>query len=156
MIQRVQTLFLLGASILLILILFFPIWSAEGANLKAIADAYSVKVLNENSQVVKEESTVYIAALAILSAITAFFAIFQYKNRGLQVRLGLLNILLISGIIGCYFIAISNGQEAIPMEEESSFKISFFLPLIALLFTLLANRFIKKDEKLVRSADRLR
>jgi len=35
-------------------------------------------------------------------------------------------------------------------------SIGIYLPLIALVFMVMANRAIKRDEKLVRSADRLR
>jgi hypothetical protein len=40
--------------------------------------------------------------------------------------------------------------------QDYDFRYTIFFPLIAMLFTYLAIRGIKKDEKLVRSTDRLR
>jgi hypothetical protein len=39
---------------------------------------------------------------------------------------------------------------------KGDFEIGFFVPLLALIFNSLANRFIRRDEKLVRSVDRIR
>jgi hypothetical protein len=41
-------------------------------------------------------------------------------------------------------------------EAVSEFEIGAYIPIINLLFLFLANRSILKDEKLVRSVDRLR
>ena len=44
----------------------------------------------------------------------------------------------------------------IGMNDNARLSYSIGLPVIALIFVLLAIRFVKKDEKLVRSLDRLR
>lgn len=159
MIQRVQTLFLLATAILMVLILFFPIWGGHTSGAESFfvsLDAFELKQTDAQGGLIKSESAIYIAALALLSAITTFFTIFKFKNRKLQVTLCMLNLLIISGVIGCFFLAISKGQELLGAEKTEGFKIAFFLPIVALITTFLASNFIKKDEKLVRSMDRLR
>jgi hypothetical protein len=156
MIQRVQTLFLLATAISLIVLLFVPIWGADvlGGTTKAELDAYNLSYSVAGAEA-KSESTIYIAALAILGTLTAFFTIFKFKNRKLQLTMGWLNMLIISGIIGTFFIGISKAHDIIG-PEKGTYNIGFFLPLVAIITTYMANFYIKKDEKLVRSMDRLR
>lgn len=159
MIQRIQTIYLFVAAIALALVLFFPIWTADTLpEIKPIKhlvlDATQLNTsIDENSQ---SSSTIYIAAIALLGAINALFTIFQFKKRKLQIKLGMLNILLISGLIASMVLAINKGQQYVGTTAKEQFGIAMFLPAIALICTLLANRAIKKDEALVRSVDRLR
>lgn len=155
MIQRVQTLFLLAVAILMILVLVFPIWSNQGESMEAVLGAYNIKVI-QNDQVIRQESVWYIAAIALLSALTALFSIFQFRNRKLQLKLNMLNNLLIAATIGAFVAAIDAAGELLQNPQAPSFKVSFFLPVAALIFNILASRSIRKDEKLVRSMDRLR
>ncbi len=83
------------------------------------------------------------------------YTIFKYKNRIQQVKFVrlslLLTILMIVGIFVLYPNIVVKAQEA-----EYEFLTGAYIPIINLLFLFLANRFILKDEKLVRSVDRLR
>ncbi|WMJ72470.1 DUF4293 domain-containing protein [Cytophagaceae bacterium ABcell3] len=161
MIQRVQSLFLFGAAILALLILFFPIWTGIGsaadageqAQITALVDAFAISI---DTQTEPAEGAAYIASLAILSAITALFTIFRFKNRILQMRLCSFNLLLLSALIGTYFLAISRARNYFTETESENFQTGFYLPIAAIVLTWLANKYIKKDEKLVRSVDRLR
>jgi hypothetical protein len=56
-------------------------------------------------------------------------------------------------LVGLFFI-LSYTKEARP--EAISYQIGSFLPIISAVFAYLAAHFIKKDEQLVRSADRIR
>ena len=51
---------------------------------------------------------------------------------------------------------IYKGENSLGMESRGLFKPGYFLPLGAMILNSLANRFIKKDEDLVRSVDRIR
>ncbi|MFN6944254.1 MAG: DUF4293 domain-containing protein [Cytophagaceae bacterium] len=163
MIQRLQSIFLLGAGILMVLILFFPIWQSSDMAAPATAetrpavvevDAFSITYFDGTSG--NESSVAYIAALAILSALTAFFTIFRFRNRIFQMRLGAFNLLLMSAVMGAYFIAIRTAKGMLQNPADGDFLAAFYFPILAIILTMLANRFIKKDEKLVRSVDRIR
>lgn len=168
MLQRVQSLFLLGVAINMILILFLPIWEeeSEAQNKETTLDAYALTLVSiegsteqpvkqeENMQVQQEESTIVIAILAAVAAITAFYEIFRFKNRLTQMKLGALNNLLMLGVLGASWYYSFQGEEYLP--GQGSYEIGFFLPTIAVLLNILANRYIRRDEKLVRSVDRLR
>lgn len=174
MIQRVQTLFLLAVGISMFVFLFVPLWKKEVKQTSdsiSSAQAMDKVVLNSfkasyvrsetsNAGIVSkklgEKNTFYIGGLAILAALTALFSIFQFKNRLLQIKLGFLNSLLMSALLGTIFLGIHHGKELMQEPGQEDFLIGFYLPVIALLMNLLANRFIRKDEDLVRSVDRLR
>ena len=169
MIQRVQTLFLLGVTILMLVLLFVPIWQKEAkpANTavkkKVILTAMNVSLVQSQATAdaatmayKSQESTWYIATLAIITAIIALVSVFRYKNRLLQLKLGVLNTALISGLIGTIFLGISQGDRLMTDSLEQEFLIGFFLPPIAIFLNFMANRFIRKDENLVRSVDRIR
>ncbi|HSM63740.1 MAG TPA: DUF4293 domain-containing protein [Gillisia sp.] len=136
MLQRIQTIYLfLAALISGVLIFFVSLWSNEAGE-----------------SVFVEE--VYIAlGLFIGSAVLSFISIFLFKNRKLQFVLGRINILLNFFLLGVFVY----WSLTIPGEMEISEKgIGMFIPVLSIVFLVLANKAIKKDEDLVKSVDRLR
>ena len=97
-----------------------------------------------------------IAIAALASAAVAGYEIFQFRNRIRQVQIGSLNILLIMATFGLQFYFSGKGEAALNLKLEGQFQPAFYLPTLALMLNLLASRFIRRDEQLVRSADRLR
>ncbi|ALW84342.1 hypothetical protein AUC43_04100 [Hymenobacter sedentarius] len=97
-----------------------------------------------------------IGLLAAASAAVAFYEIFQFRSRGKQLLLGSINLLLITGTLGAFFYFSNKGEQLLNLKLQGQFLAGFYLPTLALLLNLLANRFIRRDEQLVRSADRLR
>lgn len=159
MLQRIQSLFLLGAAISMTLILFFPIWEEEAPsqNQETTLDAYALTLVSVGGtaeQVQQEENTIVIAILAVVAAITSFYEIFRYRNRLTQMKLGALNNLFMLGVLGASWYYSFQGEEY--LEGRGDYELGFFLPAIAIMLNILANRFIRRDEKLVRSVDRLR
>lgn len=162
MLQRVQSIFLLGVGICMGLMLVFDIWQEthleEGQ--QAVLDAYYLTVTEASEEgaarVTTEQGTWVIAILAILATITAFYEIFRYDNRLTQIKLGALNSLFMGGALGCSVWYSFEGEKIIDEAARGSYDIGFVLPCIALLLNVMANRFIRRDEKLVRSVDRLR
>jgi hypothetical protein len=97
-----------------------------------------------------------IGLLSAASAAVAIFEIFQFRSRGKQLLLGSINLLLITATLGAAFYFSNQGEQALNLKLEGQFLAGFYLPTLALLLNLLANRFIRRDEQLVRSMDRLR
>ena len=91
--------------------------------------------------------------LFMASSLLALISIFMFRNRKLQFVLGRLNIVLNFVILGVFVY----WSLSLPGENEISEKgIGMLLPIISIVFLVLANKAIKKDEDLVKSADRLR
>ena len=98
-----------------------------------------------------------IAAFAIASAVTAVREIFLFRSRLGQLKLGMLNLLFTVATFGLQFYYSNKGEILLNPKLEGVFQPAFYLPTIALMLNLLANRFIRRDEKLVRNSyDRLR
>jgi len=152
MIQRIQTVFLLVIMICMGLVNFFVLWS-ETINPENIIVLKSFGA-TQDGQVMAGYYFVP-GILSLLVGIVALVEILQYKNRLTQVKLGALNALLLAGMLICSIYFISD-LEKIQPQITGNYGIGLGFPAIALIANLLANRFIRRDEKLVPSVDRIR
>jgi hypothetical protein len=85
MIQRVQTLFLLGLIVCMALLFIFPIWEKVNPDTgtKYALDAFYWMELTENPEgweVINSKPAYYLAGLAALSCLVALYSIFQFKK----------------------------------------------------------------------------
>ena len=71
-----------------------------------------------------------------------------------QMKLGALNSLVMAGAVVCAVVFID--QLSDQFEYGWQYGIGLYLPIGAVFFNFLANRFIRRDEKLVRNSERLR
>jgi hypothetical protein len=162
MIQRIQTVFLFLVGVIMIATLFLPLWSKidtsaqEVVNLNAFELVYSSYDEEGTTTVMATSDTYIVSALAILSAAVAFFSIFQFKNRLTQIKLGALNSLVMGGCLGMTYYYSTKGDQLLSTEIIGDFQMGFYVIAAALFFNSLANRFIRKDDRLVKSADRIR
>jgi len=101
-----------------------------------------------------------IGAMQGLVALLALVSVFLYKKRQLQIKLCKLNILLVAIQIAAIVLYIDVAKETIsptsPNDVLIGIKYGAIFPIFSLIFLYLSIRFIKKDEDLIRSADRLR
>jgi len=100
------------------------------------------------------ETTTDLYALGLgLSGIVVLITIFLFKNRPLQVKLNYLVILLILILSGLSFYrsGIVSGERSLSEKD-----IEWLIPLVSIVFLLTANKYIKRDEALVKSIDRIR
>ncbi len=155
MIQRIQTLYLFLALVMMVLLLVFPIAELMGEDNQLFQ--FRISGIYEQSGT---GSALYMLSwpLLILMLIILFIylaAIFLFKRRRLQMRLCIYNILLLAGMTGLMYYYLSfTFKETVA--EEYSYKLPFVIPLIAIIITYLAFRAIRRDEILIRSIDRIR
>jgi ABC-type molybdate transport system substrate-binding protein len=136
-------------------VVFLPIWAKTDPQTNQSLTLTATQ-LTSSDPAVAPVGTYAIAALAAASALVAIYEIFQYRKRMTQLMLGSLNLLLIAATLGASFYYSSVGERMLNVKIPGDFEAGFYLPTLALLLNLLANRFIRRDEKLVRSMDRLR
>ncbi len=136
---------------------FIAIWirDLEGMD-KYVFKALKFSIVSKEG--VKEFFYPYSAmgVLSFINALLSFCNIFLYNNRMLQVKI--CNILNFS-IFGLVILIGFLSRIAFKIVGNIIFtdiKVGVLLPIIALIVNALAMHFIKKDEKLVRSASRLR
>ena len=136
MIQRIQTLYLL-------------VVIAISAGLIFVFDLYT----NESQSLVYAKDNYLYLGLFLSSALLSLISIFSYKNRKSQFVLGRLNIILNFILLGVFVYQSLNLSGETQVSEKG---IGLILPIFSIVFLALANKAIKKDEDLVKSADRLR
>jgi ABC-type polysaccharide transport system permease subunit len=88
-----------------------------------------------------------------ISSILAIVNIFIFNNRKLQFVIGRILILINLFLLGLLIYQSLMISGEISVSEKG---IGMFLPILAILLLVLANKAIKKDEDLVKSVDRLR
>lgn len=160
MIQRVQTIFLFLVVIAMGITIGSPIWEQADAS-SATANSWNLSAfmltnLDATGEEIESSSKWYIAALAAFAGLLALISIFQYKNRARQMMLNMINSLLMVGLVAVVFLTTNGVNKEIASEVAGSYQIGFWAILGAMVCNMLANRFIRKDEALVRSVDRIR
>lgn len=151
MIQRIQSVYLLLVTILLVMTAFMPIgYFIETDNITThIFKPLGVSLANGEFQ-----STWGLFGILILSAIIAFGTIFLYRNRMLQIRMTIFSSILLVG----FYIAFLVFMFVLKEDLNAGFhlKWALSLPVICIILNNLSFRAIYRDEVMVRAADRLR
>ena len=141
MLQRMQSVWLLLAGICAFLTIRFSFYSG---NIVIPGQAATFQYLNATFNI-------WILIVTIALVCIALIDIFLYKNRKLQGRLAFLGILLSLLNIFLYLKEIHRF-----VENQGSHTITSVFVFMIPVFFFLAMRGIYKDQKLVKSLDRLR
>lgn len=153
MIQRIQTIFLLIATVLYGLLIFMPF--VTFSTLQGDIYTFNSLGIESSGEVPLQISTIPLFAFIVVITILYVLAIFMYKNRVTQMRICVFNMLLIVGMHGLYMFFLSVLKKNIQI-INATYHIYAVFPIIALILTYLAFRAIRKDELLVKSYDRIR
>lgn len=156
MIQRIQSLFLLIVTILAVVLFFVPLakyYQETGIftlSLTGISSAVSGLVT------VKISIWLSVAMMAISGAIAALsiWTILAYQDRKKQISFIRVLLMLTIVLVVIIFALTDHIRKLTGITPE--YEMGIYFPLVSLAMLILAQRFIKKDDELVRSADRLR
>jgi len=153
MLQRVQSIYLLLASLAIFALFLFPLvhnFDAGGKQATLMVTGVYDAVSHAQIQAFMG-TTIVTPILAILPLVI----IFLYKNRKQQIALCYSTLLAIVG----YSFWLSREAKTVLGDVQintHNWGIGLFLSSLSMLLVLLAVRGIKADEKLIKSADRLR
>jgi uncharacterized membrane protein YoaK (UPF0700 family) len=152
MLQRSQTLYLLGVLILAILMFTGPFarFMTEGGEL-VLKHSGLFDTEGNKMELAAWPLTLFFALVAALS----FFNIFSYRNRIRQMRLCILLIFLGAGMIGMMFYYTWFAGHSIET-TQTLYLWRFVIPPICIIMLYLAFRRIRRDELLVKAFDRIR
>ena len=153
MLKRPQSIFLLLMAIALVVATTVPIWTQAGAY---HLSAWQLQESNAAGELLHRMPYALLGLLCWWAAVMAVYALFRYDNRGLQLQIGTMNNLLIMAILAWTLYLTRQKTDQLLVSAPGKYQLGFFLLILALASNLLANHLIKKDEKLVRSADRMR
>ena len=155
MIQRIQSLYLLLTTLLSLLFLkgsFLNFIEKSGTVIKITFNGIARDAGGQGQELI--EKLLPVSAFIILIPVFSLITIFIFKNRKIQLRFALSVIIFIIGFI---FVLIYYSWIVITeyrAEIVLGFKMA--IPLLMLIFAVLAYRGIKKDDLLIKSYDRLR
>ncbi len=150
MIQRIQSVFLfLAAGSALGQFMLPYLTSATNAAL-----VFAVPALNDGR--LNPVDNIGLLALTLMTSVVSLIAIFLFRNRPLQGKLtiGAAAVSLLLLVLAAF--TTKQTLDAVPAGETVQYNAGLALPALSLVFQWLAFRNIGKDEKLVRSMDRLR
>jgi hypothetical protein len=151
MIQRIQSIFLLLASGSAFSLFLDPMSLFEVDNTEGLAASAPLA-----DGIFNIQDHIILIVAVVLSGLLAFGAIFLFKNRTQQmtlsrvsIALGVVIMVLAGGLFYADYKALTGATNI-----EGGFGL--LAPILTIIFSVLALRFIGKDEKLVKSMDRLR
>ena len=151
MIQRIQSLYLLVAIVLQSLSLVLN-WSTY-----LLEDSYyTLTGLSSSFEAINAMPLVFGITVSIILLIVVLL---QYKNRARQMQLAniaIIQLLLVMGLFSWIHYNLINSIKADFPGMEIGYGVAVIFPLVSILLVWMAKKAVKKDDDLVRSADRLR
>lgn len=154
MIQRIQTVYLLIAEILIGILFFVPFAGISGKD--GSIYRFDLKGLSLDG-ILKSEiasGSMPLILLWAVSMILIVVTIFMYKNRKQQIWFSIITIFILLGFGSLIFYFVLTNAKL--LAGSHSFRIFMIFPVIAAILSYMARRAIGKDEMLVRSIDRIR
>jgi len=142
MIQRIQSLFLLGTALSGVLFTFLP-WAVFH-----LGESKEDVILKGTSELVSSLPGLTLALFALIN-------IFLFRSRKRQMRV--CNVLFVIAIGALSSAVLKITATAAELKaNDFDYQFGMVWPVISIIFTYMARHSINKDEQLVRSADRLR
>ncbi len=95
----------------------------------------------------------FISVVCVILVLFGFISILSYKDRKRQIQLNNISLIinaLLLGLLAYWLLTLSGGIDFPEKGIEPVF------PLLSIICLLIANVYIRKDERLVKSVDRLR
>ena len=150
MLQRIQSLYLLCLALCTATLFFLPVFGID-----AVSEKFDYYLFGGTSGLgfIPNVLQYALSILVVGILIIALVSVFCYKKRNLQIKLCFLNI----AFIVLFYIGIVYFKIIIE-QNQAGFRlyIAAFLPAVALIFNYLAVKYIKKDNALIKSMERLR
>lgn len=152
MIQRIQTVYLALAAILLSMVFAFNFATYQVEDVQYIFSVNGISPESEEVSVVFPYNIILPVLIAGLA-----FTILQYKKRKVQLKIIRMIYLMILIVLAFLFYDMSVVESSLDIHpENASYGAGLFLIAASWPLVFLANRAIKKDEELVKSVERLR
>ncbi|TZF81174.1 DUF4293 family protein [Pedobacter sp. BS3] len=155
MIQRIQSIWLILASLSLFCLFLFPF--IQFVDIDGLAKTVRITGLYQHTgqEDIKLQEFIPLTIVTVIIALVPLVILGSFRNRKKQLTLSYITIVLI--LAYSFWLvqtakAYLNGLQL----QLQNYGIGVILPSLSILFIILAIRGIRHDEKLVKSADRLR
>ena len=117
----------------------------------AVLGAVFLNLTGQDFDILGGKLTINVSSIILVLA--GLLSIFSFKNRKRQILLNNISIIINALLIGLLVYWLLNLSGGIHFPEKGIEPVFPFLSIVCL---LLANMYIRKDERLVKSVDRLR
>ncbi len=143
MIQRIQSVYLLLVGILSSLLFYFPFQK----NIVGLSEIKAIQLsLMEN-----ENNFLLIASiLNLIILVDSITSIFLFRNRKLQMILCLYLLAMNIAMLGLMYFGSAQ------IDGMPTYQLPFVIPVLNIILSFFAYKNIKRDEELIKSADRIR
>jgi len=141
MIQRIQSLWLL-----IVAIAAFATYTLT---------LYVGKMADGAEKVFQLADDFLLVIVIIALGLLALINLFLFKNRKLQFKLSVTGVILSIGFIFLEYLRVEDFKRD-NIIQSGAYQIGALLPILMVIFFFLAARGVYKDEKLIKSMDRLR
>ncbi|TSD62148.1 DUF4293 family protein [Inquilinus sp. KBS0705] len=155
MLQRIQSIYLLFASLVLFGLFIFPLAHGIYVNGKLVNIMVTGVYENINGQDQHTQTFTALIGMTAIAALIPLIVIFMYKNRKQQITLCYSAVLLLIGYSFWMAQTVKKVVGDITLEYKNM-GIGLFLTSLSIILIIFAVKAIQRDEKLVKSADRLR
>lgn len=159
MLQRIQTIYLLGVSVILVIVSLwgdFFIYKTDEAIYHF--NSYGVSKYTLDDKVLINQTSIPLYVVTLLLVLFVFFIMFGYKKLGKQFYkskiLWVVYLLTLFGIIGWYYVIAPSQVDGELLHRQYYYDL--YLYVIGFALVNLATVNIGKDKKKVDSLDRLR
>ena len=147
-IQRIQSVYLIIAIILMVVFAFFPALTFELGGRQFVYGAL------EAGKVGVTHIDPLMLMLVVLISLLAFIDIFLFKNLQRQMTVCFVDIII--GLAMLVAIGIQafyvNGKDGVTL----TWQWYLLLPILSIVFLMLAHKAMSRDKKMLRDSDRLR
>ena len=145
MLQRKQSIWLLVAAFLNACVIFFDLYRWHEV-VNGVDTKYEIRVTNEYAMFL----------VVLVCSLLPLVSIFMYKQRKRQLAMSIACIVAVCGLNAMMLAKIgAKSKESVAL-ASGTYWIGAALPIISIAFLILAILGIRKDDKLVKSMDRLR
>ena len=141
MIQRIQSLWLLLAATAGSLTYVLPLWSG--------------KLQDDSQKQYYGKENLFFFALVVATVLLALVTIFMFKNRAKQKALTIIGLLLSLVLVTLELVFVDAYKKTLNL-IESAWQPGALMPMVMMILFFLAWQGIKKDERLIKSLERLR
>lgn len=153
MIQRKQTLYLLLSGLLMLIPIYLPMLDVTTSDM--LYSFFSTGFQDMSGEIVFQTRVLF--GLNILVVLLSLVTIFLFKNRVLQMRITVFNLILKFGFYGLGILYFYNFHKTLDsIIEPGIIRPWIAIPIVCMILDYLAHRAIAIDERTVRYMYRLR
>lgn len=152
MFLRIQSLFLTLSIVSAVVALMFPYSVTLSPESDGViqSTSYFQKVIDNPQGEISVRTNYIPLSILLLAVFLSVFSLFGFRNRVAQYKLTRFTILIYLALV--LYLFYSSSDDTTIMQ----YKPGIYFPIYSAVLVFLASIFIRKDENLVKAADRLR